>query len=103
MLFDDRNVEVAVWICKDKNGKPYVRLALKDAVAAEQERHEWRMKKLQNRSEVPDTVEDRRSEHDSGFRNRDAAHADTRPDNRSEAEHDEKLPIQRKPRKTKAA
>lgn len=103
MLFDDRNVEVAVWTCKDKNGKPYIRLALKDAVAAEQERHEWRMKKLQNRSEVPDRVEDRRSEHDSEFQNRDAEHADTRPDNRLEAEHDEKLAAKTRSRKTKAA
>lgn len=103
MLFDDRNVEVAVWTCKDKNGKPYIRLALKDAVAAEQERHEWRMKKLQNPSEVPDRVEDRRSEHDSEFQNRDAEHADTRPDNRLEAEHDEKLAAKTRSRKTKAA
>lgn len=55
MLFEDRDVEVAVWICTDKNGKPYVRVGLKDAVAAELERHEWRMKQLQNRSEAPES------------------------------------------------
>ncbi len=55
MLFDDRNVEVAIWTCKDKNGKPYIRLALKDAVAAEQERHAYRMELLQNRSEEPES------------------------------------------------
>ena len=37
------------------------------------------------------------------FANRDAVHADTKPDERSEAEHDAKLPIQRKRRKAKAA
>ena len=37
------------------------------------------------------------------FANRDAVHADTRPDERSEAEHDEKLKAKRQPRKTKAA
>tara|TARA_B100001059_G_scaffold50686_1_gene43978 strand:+ start:11472 stop:11855 length:384 start_codon:yes stop_codon:yes gene_type:complete len=52
MLFEDRNVEVAVWTCIDKNGKPYIRLALKDAVAAEHERHAYRMEFLQNRSEA---------------------------------------------------
>jgi len=103
MLFEDRNVEVAVWPCKDKNGKPYVRLALKDAVAAEQERHEWKMKQLQNRSEAPEAVEDRRSGHDSEFQNRDAVHDDTRPDEKSEAEHDENVKAKRRPRKAKAA
>ena len=102
MLFEDRNIEVAVWTCKDKNGKPYVRLALKDAVAAEQARHEWKMQQLQNRSEAPETVEDRRSGHDSEFQNRDAVHEDTRPDEKSEAEHDAKLPVQRKRRARKA-
>ena len=37
------------------------------------------------------------------FANRDAVHTDTRPDERSEAEHDEKLKAKRQPRKTKAA
>ena len=103
MLFEDRNVEVAVWVCTDKNGKPYVRVALKDAVAAELDRHEWKMKQLQNRSEQPEAVEDRRSEEGSRFQNRDAAHEDTRPDERSEAEHDEKVKAKRKPRRAKAA
>ena len=103
MLFEDRNIEVAVWTCKDKNGKPYVRLALKDAVAAEQERHEWKMQQLQNRSEAPPVIEDRRPEQDSRFQNRDAVHENTRPDERSEAEHDEKVKAKRKPRKAKAA
>lgn len=35
--------------------------------------------------------------------NRDEAHADTRPDNHSEAEHDEKLKAKRKPRTAKVA
>jgi uncharacterized protein (DUF736 family) len=55
MLFDDRDVEVVVWECIDKNGKPYIRVGLKDAVAAEQERHEYRMAQLRNRSEVPES------------------------------------------------
>ena len=103
MLFEDRNVEVAVWECIDKNGKPYIRVGLKDAVAAEQERHEWKMKQLQNRSEAPEAVEDRRSEEDMRFQNRDAVHEDTRPDEKSESEHDEKIKAKRKPRKAKAA
>jgi hypothetical protein len=49
----------------------------------------------------PHLVERYRKEDE--FANRDAAHADTRPDNRSEAEHDEKLKAKRKPRKAKAA
>ena len=103
MLFEDRNVEVAVWECIDKNGKPYIRVGLKDAVAAEQERHEWKMKQLQNRSEAPEAVEDRRSEEGMRFQNRDAVHEDTRPDEKSESEHDEKIKAKRKPRKAKAA
>lgn len=55
MLFEDRDVEVAVWIRKDKNGKPFIKIALKDAVAAELDRHEWRMNQLQNRSEAPES------------------------------------------------
>lgn len=55
MLFEDRDVEIAIWPCKDKNGKPYIKVGLKDAVAAELERHEWRMKQLQNRSEAPES------------------------------------------------
>tara|TARA_R100001463_G_scaffold83624_1_gene138160 strand:+ start:591 stop:1046 length:456 start_codon:yes stop_codon:yes gene_type:complete len=103
MLFEGRDLEVAVWIKKDRNGKPYVRVALKDAVEAELARHEWKMNRLRNRSEAPDAVEDRRSGHDSEFQNRDAVHEDTRPDEKSEAEHDEKITPKRKPRKTKAA
>lgn len=103
MLFEDRNVEVVIWECTDKNGKPYIRVGLKDAVAAEQERHEYRMAYLQNRSEAPEAVEDRRSEEDMRFQNRDAVHEDTRPDERSESEHDEKVKAKRKPRKAKAA
>ena len=103
MLFEDRNVEVAVWECIDKNGKPYIRVGLKDAVAAEQERHEWKMKQLQNRSEAPEAVEDRRSEEGMRFQNRDAVHEDTRPYEKSESEHDEKIKAKRKPRKAKAA
>lgn len=37
------------------------------------------------------------------YANRDAAHADTKPDERSEAEHDEKVKAKRRPRKAKAA
>lgn len=55
MLFEDRDIEVAIWECIDKNGKPYIRVGLKDAVAAEQERHEYRMAQLQNRSEAPES------------------------------------------------
>lgn len=103
MLFEDRNIEVAVWECIDKNGRPYIRVGLKDAVAAEQERHEYRMAYLQNRSEVPEAVEDRRPQEDMRFQNRDAVHEDTRPDERSESEHDEKIKAKRRPRKAKAA
>lgn len=49
----------------------------------------------------PHLIEKYRKE--AEFAQRDAAHADTRPDERSEAEHDEKLAAKRKPRKAKAA
>ena len=49
----------------------------------------------------PHLVERYRKE--AEFATRDAVHADTTPDNRSEAEHDEKLKAKRKPRKAKAA
>ena len=49
----------------------------------------------------PHLVERYRKEDE--FANRDAAHADTRPDERSEAEHDEKIKAKRQPRKAKVA
>jgi hypothetical protein len=49
----------------------------------------------------PHLVERYRKE--AEFANRDAVHTDTRPDERSEAEHDEKLKAKRQPRKAKAA
>lgn len=49
----------------------------------------------------PHLVERYRKEDE--FANRDAVHADTKPDERSEAEHDEKVKAKRKPRKAKAA
>ena len=55
MLFEDRDVEIAIWDCIDKNGKPFKKVGLKDAVAAELERHEYRMNQLRNRSEAPES------------------------------------------------
>ena len=49
----------------------------------------------------PHLVERYRKEEE--FANRDEAHADTTPDHRSEAEHDEQLKAKRQPRKAKAA
>lgn len=49
----------------------------------------------------PHLIEKYRKE--AEFAQRDAAHADTKPDERSEAEHDEKVKAKRKPRKAKAA
>ena len=49
----------------------------------------------------PHLIEKYRKEAD--FANRDAVHADTRPDERSEAEHDEKVRAKRQPRKAKVA
>jgi len=70
----------------------------------------WRIKKqIELREKMageclldnPHLVERYRKEDE--FANRDAVHTDTRPDERSEAEHDEKLKAKRQPRKTKAA
>ena len=49
----------------------------------------------------PHLVERYRKE--AEFATRDAVHTDTRPDERSEAEHDEKVKAKRKPRKAKVA
>lgn len=103
VLFEGRKIEIAIWERIDKNGRPYLSVGLKDAREALEQRYEQAKERLANRSEVPEAVEDRRGEESDRFRNRDAAHEDTRADERSEAEHDEKLPTKTRARRKRTA
>lgn len=103
MLFEGRKIEIAIWERIDKNGRPYLSVGLKDAREALEQRYEQAKERLANRSEVPAKVEDRRGEESDRFQNRDAAHEDTRPDEQSEAEHDEQLPTKTRARRKRTA